>query len=349
MFTQRPDKIVKSTDLDALSCRFNCIEKGYIKDEAVNKIIESYLKHLRFCDGYTNLSAGRAYRSIFDKKLPIINRGTYLRTQSISLIIEKFIQHHQRCQIVSMGGGSDTRMFKVLKDNVNYIEIDFPETTRIKKLAIINDEPLSKALGCPYTPRIVESRQEFEQVDANLHGSNYHLIGMDLRQLCAGNDDDLKPYVDYEIPTLVLSECVLCYLNPSENESILKYWRSRVSKLSVLIYEPISLNDLFGLTMVENLSKRGINLLTINEFPTLQSKLEFMKKVGFSTVRITDLSRIGGFNNQNGWFNDQQGIKNLEFIDEIEEIRLLLMHYCLIYSSIDDLGLDLGLQWDITE
>lgn len=333
--SQKQDKIVRSTDLDALSCRWNCVQKGYFEDVNIDKIINSYLKYLQFCEGYTNLSAGRTYKSVFDRKLPIINRGTYLRTKSISDIIGKFINDNEKCQIVSMGVGSDTRVFKLINPNINYIELDFEETTRIKKLTIINDSELSKAVNYSGLGATVADRLQFQTLDPNLHTDNYHLIGLDLRRLSDSNI--VSEFLDSKRPTLVLSECVLCYLNPGENEKILKFWTDSISNLSLLIYEPISLNDSFGQQMRENLGRRGINLLTFNHFPTLKSKFDFLKSLNFQDINVTDIASIGGYSGDElSWISAEElkRIDKLDLIDEIEEIKLLLLHYCLVYGGI---------------
>lgn len=347
--SQKQDKIVRSTDLDALSCRWNCVQKGYFEDPNIDKIIQSYLKYLQFCEGYTNLSAGRTYKSVFDKKLPIINRGTYLRTRSISHIIEQFINDHAKCQIVSMGGGSDTRVFKLINPNINYVELDFQETTRIKKLTIINDSELSKAVNYTGEGATVGDRKEFQDFNPDLHTENYHLIGLDLRNLATSNI--VSEYLHPSRPTLVLSECVLCYLNPEENEKILKFWCDNLPSVSLVIYEPISLNDSFGQQMSENLGRRGINLLTFNHFPTLQSKFDFLEHLDFHNINVTDIATIGGYCGEDlSWIDVEElkRIDKLDLIDEIEEIKLLLLHYCLVYGE-RDLHTNLSKKWKMSK
>ncbi|EGV65350.1 hypothetical protein CANTEDRAFT_129620 [Yamadazyma tenuis ATCC 10573] len=338
---QKKDKVIRSTDLDALACRLSCAQQGYFlpMDNNISKLVASYSKYLQFCEGYTNLSASRTFRMAFnDRKFPIINRGTYLRTQSISQIVEEFIKEFGTCQILSLGGGSDTRCFKYVSPNVKYLEIDFPETAKIKKLTILGDNGLRaivKYEGEEHIGLDVTTRDQFNDIEPDLHTSNYHIIGYDLRKLT--HSSEVLQFVDSSLPTLVLSECVLCYASPQENENIINIWSNYFGStlMSLIVYDPISLKDAFGAQMADNLQRRGINLLTFNAFATVESKLEFFHQLGLKNSKVTDISSVGGYESTGAWFDEEEvkRISKLEIIDEVEEIKLLFSHYCLLYGE----------------
>lgn len=348
---QRHDKLVRATDLDALSCRFNANQRGYFipQDKYIPEMIRSYQKHLPFCQGYTNLLVNRTLRAAFQEpKLPLINRGTYFRTKSIDIVLDDFIsQHGKKCQIISLGSGSDTRAFRTLEkypdSGVIYHEIDFPESTKIKRAAIVNNSEIMKLIksGDPIEESAVSSRKEFESLESDFHSSVYHLYGLDLRKLTSSSIE--FPHVDTTLPTIIISECVLCYLTPEENVQVLSYWTdlftssSPTATMAFLIYEPMSLNDSFGKTMVTNLSGRGITLPTFEKFPDLDSRKQFFTGFGFNNTNVTDLSVIGGYEKEGqSWVTKEEfnRISSLELVDEVEEIKLLLRHYCLIFTGI---------------
>ncbi|QFZ27409.1 putative leucine carboxyl methyltransferase [Clavispora lusitaniae] len=336
---EKHDKIIRATDLDALSCRASANRKGYFvpPDIHIDELIRSYQQNLPFCEGYTKLSAGRLLRALEEPKFPLINRGTYLRTEAINRVVECFVVAHPKCQIVSLGGGSDTRCFRVLesKHDVVYTEIDFPESTKIKKLAVANSPQLQKIVGSSLSPTVVNSKAEFSALDPSLHTPRYHLVGLDLRTLKeAGSANSGLDFLDPETPTLVISECVLCYLSPEDNEQVISFWKALLRKPSFVVYEPMALDDAFGETMAQNLRNRGIDLQAFEKFPNLESRKVFFQQLGLASV-LTDMSRVGGYS-EGSWFGplDQQRISRLEMIDEVEEIRLLLQHYCLICAGI---------------
>lgn len=342
---EKRDKVIRSTDLDALSCRFYANKKAYFQpnDQYIDSLIESYQKHLQFCRGYSNLSSGRMLRSVFNKqKLPIINRGSYLRTKLIDVVIDEFINQYESSQIISLGGGSDTRAFRIFEKfeqkKVKYIEIDFEESVKIKKLAILKDQNLLKLINHDFEPVEITEKQQFIKLDGQLHTSNYHLIDFDLRQLNSTSFQTTLDSISTKTPTIILSECVLCYLSPKENEDIIKYWCNLFEDsglvLSFLIYEPMSLDDAFGRTMAINLSSRGIDLQNFNELSNLQKREKFLQKLPLHRIRLTDISEINNIASSR-WFDQSefQRINRLELIDEIEELNLLFEHYCLMYAE----------------
>ncbi|KAG5418427.1 PPM1 [Candida metapsilosis] len=339
----RHDKLIRATDLDALSCRYNMNLKQYLDppDEYIEELMKSYNTYLQYCTGYTSLSSSRSLKSLFqDRKLPIINRGTYLRTRAISDVVDEFVKEFGSCQIVSLGSGSDTRAFSILEKSpqVIYHEIDFAETTKIKKLAIMKNEKLRTLFEIEEDAPDIQSKESFAEFDPDLHCKNYHLCGADLREHSPGSS--LKGF-NAKLPTLVLSECVLCYLSPEEYSSTIKYWTSLGDNFTgILIYEPMSLRDSFGETMYHNLQGRGLNLQTFDKYPNLESRLKFLQQeCKLTKLRMTSLSNIGGYSRnqsmEESWIDskDLQRINSLEFVDEIEEIRLLLEHYCLCYGE----------------
>lgn len=343
---ERKDKLVRATDLDALSCRFSANNRGYFNtppDQYIRALITSYQKHLPFCQGYTQLLSNRTLRSVFqdNQKLPLINRGTYFRTRSIDLVVNDFIlQHNGQCQIISIGSGSDTRAFRTLKDSpdVIYHEIDFPESCKIKRAAILEDDTLRDIIGYKEDSTLTDSitsKEDFQSYPSDLNTDRYYLYGVDLREL-----EGSKFSFDLTLPTLVISECVLCYISLENNARILSFFRDlfKSSTIAFLIYEPMSLNDSFGSTMTANLSGRGIVLPTFEKLPDLKTRLLFLKECKFLDIKLTDLSEISGYEGDNSWISPEeiQRIDKLEIIDEIEEIRLLLKHYCLTYAGIGD-------------
>lgn len=335
----KQDKLVRATDIDALSCRYSADRKGYFvpPDAYIADLIKSYERHLTYCEGYTPLSAGRTLRSSFTEgKFPLINRGTYFRTVAINRVVDEFVKKYPESQIVSLGGGSDTRCFRVLKGStaVNYVEIDFPESAKIKKLAISQNPALQNIVGVQMEPLSIDSREHLANMDSDLHSEKYHLLGLDLRTLDVCGEEKLA-FLDRSAPTLVISECVLCYLTPEDNDKVLTFWKNYMTKVSVLVYEPMALGDAFGETMALNLLNRGIDLQTFHKYPDLKSRQHLFTSLGFD-VKLTDMALMGGYSDASySWMDTKElaRVSRLEMIDEVEEIRLLLQHYCLIYAE----------------
>lgn len=344
--TARQDKLVRATDLDALSCKVCASTKGYFgeKDRFLAPLVASYNSNLQFCDGYTALSAERTLRAAFSTaKFPLINRGTFLRTRALDMVVDRFVLEQKKCQVLALGGGSDTRAFRVLEkySQVKYMEVDFPELVKIKKMAILKLEILQAAVGANEGIDLIEvtSKEELRDMYSDFVTERYALVGFDLR-LCSKGDKAQAAaaflFLDSSLPTLIISECVLCYLSPGDFVGVLHFFGDFLEHPSLILFDPMSLEDGFGHSMVSNLSNRGIDLQTFQTFPTLESRQALLEEqLGFSAY-LTDMAAVGGFSvPELNWLSQEevQRISGLEMMDEVEEITLMLRHYSLIYGE----------------
>lgn len=79
-----------------------------------------------------------------------------------------------------------------------------------------------------------------------------------------------------DVPTLVLTECLLIYLTPEDSRSILSLTNQYFHDspfLGVLNYEMIGPDDNFGKKMLENLKERGCELKGIEGCPDVPSQI----------------------------------------------------------------------------
>ncbi|KAF4620891.1 hypothetical protein D9613_000893 [Agrocybe pediades] len=94
---QAGDAPTRSTDNDAAVARLSAAQKGYINDP--------YVKHL----------VPRAH--LLPPRPPLINIGTYVRSAGIDELVNQWMQLSRRagkrCQILSLGSGSDTRFWRI--------------------------------------------------------------------------------------------------------------------------------------------------------------------------------------------------------------------------------------------
>ena len=85
--------------------------------------------------------------------------------------------------------------------------------------------------------------------------------------------------VKQNVPTLILTECLLIYLTPDDSRGILR-WSSEFFTespfLGVLNYEMIGPDDSFGRKMLENLKDRGCELKGIEGCPDTESQVKRM-------------------------------------------------------------------------
>jgi [phosphatase 2A protein]-leucine-carboxy methyltransferase len=263
--------------------------------------------------------------------------GTYVRTTAIDQLVTAFLTSNKgrAAQVISLGAGTDTRYWR-LRDkghhrNVLYHEIDFPWVSKNKLAAIRASRVLSPPNSSFFVLHNVKPEFDAEKVrwgffrDGLQKREGYLFHPIDLRKMPASIDNLLT-----DVPTLLLSECCLCYMSPDEAQSVISFFSNLIPDLGIVIYEPTNPYSEFGQVMIKNLAVRGLSMQTIHKYPTLQSQLARLKDAGFE-------------HGQNGadmlwlWQNwvderEKDRIVTLELMDELEEWQLLAEHYLITWG-----------------
>lgn len=291
------DRIIQQTDYDASSSRLSALELGYLTDP--------YAKAF--------LKPGEQ----IPRRYPIINRGTYVRSTAIDALVLRFLQAEPgtRKQIISLGAGSDTRLLRLVGDHageagVVYHELDF-ETNVAAKRAVFEK-----------SPALADRLQQIKD-----DGCAYHLHAADLRDLPPS-----LPGIESHLPTLILSECCLCYMPPEQATAAIKYFTDQIpSSTALVVYEPIRPFDAFGKTMVSNLASRGIHMQTLKRYSSLDAQRQRLRLAGFEKQGSRDVHQIW---ESGEWIseNERERVEKLEWLDEVEEWKLLASHYCVAWA-----------------
>ncbi|KAL4750685.1 leucine carboxyl methyltransferase 1 [Aspergillus terricola var. indicus] len=325
------DRVVQGTDNDASVSRLSAVELGYLEDP--------------FARALTPM--GQEMR-----RLPIINRGTYVRTTAIDQLVASFLGlkadsdptwNTKKKQIISLGAGSDTRVFRLLSLrpalDIVYHEIDFAVNNIAKIKAIRGTPLLQRVLG--------QSQVSISDEGDELHSPAYHIHAVDLRTLAQKGEGDgltgrdprhrLQDFVDTTLPTLLLSECCLIYLSPNEAAGVVRYFTQTLfpaseesEALALVLYEPIRPDDAFGRTMVANLAARGIQLQTLHQYASLRAQRQRLREHGFNGGQAAaDVDFLW-----ERWVteDEKERVAGLEMLDEVEEWKLLAQHYCVAWG-----------------
>ncbi|KAG6400499.1 hypothetical protein SASPL_137336 [Salvia splendens] len=271
----------------------SCVKKGYMTDD------------------YIHLFVKRPIR-----RSPIINRGYFARYSALRKLLYKFldckINGEEKCkkQILSLGAGFDTTYFQ-LQDEGNaphlYVELDFKEVTSKKAAIIENSSELRGKVG---------EAALISQEKGEVSGDHYKLLPVDLRDIQQLDDMISLADMDPSLPTFIIAECVLIYLDPESSRSVVS-WASRTfSTAAFFLYEQIHPNDAFGQQMIMNLESRGCGLLSLHDTPTLQAKEKLFLDQGWRRAVAWDMLKVYST------FIDAQErsrIERLELFDEFEE------------------------------
>ena len=287
--------------------------------------------------------------------------GTYVRTTAIDRLIHGFLESEDKGarQIISLGAGSDTRFFRLKQQMPDvpllYHELDFSSNAAAKIRQLLLPpivQSVRSLCGIDLRESITSVSSvgggEKDSLDWTAGKSAYHIHPVDLRSLRRTSEPaklDEKRFstwgISTDVPTLILSECCLIYLPPDDADSVLSYLTeafSTTTPIAVVIYEPIRPNDAFGRTMVSNLTARGIHLQTLHAHDTLAAQRKRLRDHG-----IGEPAADGGAEAADVDFlwerwieeRERERVERLEWMDEVEEWKLLARHYAVAWGWRD--------------
>ena len=268
--------------------------------------------------------------------LSLVVIGTYARTFAVDRLVNSFLysSSESKKQIISLGAGSDTRFFRIINQDrkppdVVYHELDFPSNTA-QKVAMIKRFTNLKGL--------LEECGDYIATDTELHSLRYHLHAIDLRTLSLGNDSSTGSgaisHVDPDLPTLILSECCLTYLKPDAADNVVKHFTKTALKpetpIGLALYEPINPFDAFGKVMISNLAARGIVLQTVHKYNSLETQKLRLRSYGLGDGQ----GAIDADFLHEQWIgaHERERLNTVEMLDEVEELKMLLKHYCVAWG-----------------
>jgi O-methyltransferase involved in polyketide biosynthesis len=220
---------------------------------------------------------------------------------------------------------------------VKWYDVDFAEVTRRKIKTIEKHEALREPLGVYH----------FERDGSELRStSGYNLVSADLRDAEEIKEILTEARVDWQLPTLFVTEVALSYLNGEKCEKALRMCatfngessnsnngskdrNTGVANRAIVSYEAMRLNDEFGRRMCRNVrEQRGTPFLALEEENGSRvdcASVEAMfLRCGFDSVKCRKMTEC-----QDVLLSREEiyRAERLEMLDEREEFNLIQSHY----------------------
>ncbi|KAK9914942.1 hypothetical protein WJX75_002652 [Coccomyxa subellipsoidea] len=312
------DISVQGTNDDAQISKLSCAKLGYYRDD--------FLKY------FVRRSSRRS---------PLINRGYFARVLALRQLLQQFFdvisqetvagEEQNIVQILSLGAGFDTTFFNVeAKDRkkARWFEVDFKEVTQRKAAIIAANAPLHEELG-------PGAKESIHPGEGRIQTEALTVLPADLRDVKGVEAALLAAGFNPQLPTYVLAECVLVYMEAEESASVVRWLGSFLSTAACIVYEQIKPGDAFGRQMLTNLECRGCPLRGLQATPDLKAHQDRFLSNGWQRADAKDMTTI-----YRAYLDpaEKRRAERLEIFDEFEEWHMIQDHYCIVYAVNDASG-----------
>ncbi|XP_072542727.1 tRNA wybutosine-synthesizing protein 4 [Salminus brasiliensis] len=303
---QRVDAAVQGTNDSSVVSKVSAAAQGYFQDDLLRHFV---------CK--------------VSRRAPLINRGYYIRWQAVDHCVKRFLKVTENCagrQILSLGAGFDSLYFRLhaegALERVVVFEVDFPDVTR-RKAALINaSDGLKDALpdwDCLVAtgPVCVSSAQ-------------YKLLGVDVRNRSEVEEGLSAAGLQWERPTLVLSEVVLTYMETKWSDSVIGWAARTLPQALFVMYEQIRPDDPFGRVMQNHFLKLNSKIHALCPYPDTSAQTQRFLQQGWDECVCLDMNQF--------YFSllsqeERERVENMEPFDEFEEWHQKCSHYFILSAS----------------
>ena len=295
--------ILQATARDAIISKASCFANGYFNDPRLYK----------FASLARSLTATQP-------PSPSLRRGYFMRMMIIEQTIKAFVASYpdQPIQIVNIGSGLDPVAFRwIKKADIHWLDIDLPDVIVDKIKLMREDLELMHSLGS-------------SSVDGfNFYSTQYKLIDCDIR--IPSLFQKTLSMLDRNTPTLVIAECVLCYIDTASGNLALSVMRDYFEQMHLAVFEMVGANDMFGSSMIEDLEKLDVFLPGFKKYKTTSQQVDRFKHF-FNRVFMSLSSDM-----YKNWVNfvDQKKMDDNDPISEEDLSRYMEIarHYSITIAS----------------
>ncbi|KAH6920555.1 hypothetical protein HPB50_028454 [Hyalomma asiaticum] len=226
---------------------------------------------------------------------------------------------NRTCQVLSLGAGYDSNYFRLkasgkLPVNCRYFEVDLQSVVANKKAIIEGSADLSSLV-----------------TDAATSGSSqpqYCLLSQDITDLKRLESELRAVDVDFRVPTLVIAECVLSYLDTKHSDRLVEWTSTAFADVALAVYEQVEPHDAFGIVMLAHFESLGSPLKSLHRYPSVASLRDRYLERGYESCDCVSVAEYLCTLDAEEALRFQE----LEPFDEFEEWLEKCAHYAFAVS-----------------
>ncbi|SJX65056.1 related to PPM1-carboxyl methyltransferase [Sporisorium reilianum f. sp. reilianum] len=363
---RQADDAVRNTDSDALLSRLSALKLGYLPPEPFTQEFSTSSPSTHRHDASTRrsplINIGTYLRcSTIDAEIETFLKQGDGQKQIISIGAGSDSRYWRFM--------SDADLSQRLH---HYVEIDFAENTSQKLSRILRSpilrshlDPTSTIHGVPLTELTQQSQSVDPQSNTSetqrsdvVRSSKYTLLAADVRRLHPDTPPTQRidvdrllfaenTHLDPALPTLVLFECVLAYIAPDRADWLVALLGRTFAQIHALSYDialagdsdhPAPTPSRFGKVMLQNLEMRKLSLPGAKAYPTIDAQSQRFVRAWSSASPDDGQTHVvtAGRSLFSIWsaldVEQKSRLSRLEGLDEVEEIDMLLRHYCIVHA-----------------
>ncbi|XP_030846781.1 tRNA wybutosine-synthesizing protein 4 [Strongylocentrotus purpuratus] len=279
--------------------------------------------------GYFQDAYLRHFVSKTSRRSPLINRGYFVRARAIDDILKAFLKKFgdSKNQIISLGAGFDSTYFRLQAsgslDHTAFYEVDFPQLVKRKAALIRKKTELSDLLLNP----VYHDEAHEDSFGVCISSEKYHLVGVDLKQLDALQSVFKDIGVDLVVPTLLLSECVITYIDTDSSDALINWAAKTFPNGQFVSYEQVLPDDAFGIVMQKHFKKLNSPLNAIQKYSSKQKHCARFIEQGWLSSGAVNMHE---YYTQVISEVERRRVEGIELFDEFEELHLICVHYILV-------------------
>jgi O-methyltransferase involved in polyketide biosynthesis len=194
---------------------------------------------------------------------PLLNRMYHTRhvivhkmvsscLKSLKINQNTTLHQNQTCQLLLLGAGIDISYEKLYSDSAAVFSLDLPEIISERKAAL----------------SVIQTEETFmKNTVKDTFAAKIVAVPGDLRSFSSAWDSLLANGFDKECPTIVVLECVLCYIDTPSVEKLLSHLSGHLCKKSVLItYDPMAPRSSFSQSLTSIPMSNGFAQMMADKF-----------------------------------------------------------------------------------